>query len=211
DAQDFAQAAMATAQQRYEENGNRARRQPERFRVGDKVWLNLRNVSTPQISKKLAWLHAKYVVTAVPDPLTVELNVPGKLHNRFHIELIKRAADDPFPSQRCDDTQNPALIGESDEPEYEVDSILRARTIHRGKGTFRQALVKYKTWAEPSWEPIEYVIDTAALDVFEEKYGPINENDGPDDYSAGAFVGPPEQHTKLLRQQRRRKRPINKR
>lgn len=48
DAQDFAQAAMASAQQRYEANGNVIRRQPEKFRVGDKVWLNLRHIKTPQ-------------------------------------------------------------------------------------------------------------------------------------------------------------------
>lgn len=76
DAQEFAQAAMASAQQRYEANANRLRRQPEQFKVGDKVWLNLQNVKTPQLSKKLSWLHAKYEVTAVPDALTVELNVP---------------------------------------------------------------------------------------------------------------------------------------
>ena len=52
DAQDFAQAAMASAQQRSEQNANRLRRQPERFRVGDKVWLNLQNIKMPQLSKK---------------------------------------------------------------------------------------------------------------------------------------------------------------
>ncbi|KHJ30056.1 hypothetical protein EV44_g3161 [Erysiphe necator] len=79
DAQDFAQAAMASAQQRSENNANRFRRQPERFRVGDKVWLNLQHIKTPQLSKKLSWQHAKYEVTAVPDALTVELNVPGNI------------------------------------------------------------------------------------------------------------------------------------
>lgn len=98
DAQDFAQAAMVSAQQRSESNANHLRQQSERFHVGDKVWLNLRNVKTPQLSKKLAWLHAKYEVTAVPDALTVELNVPGNIHKRFHVELLKRAGDDPFPS-----------------------------------------------------------------------------------------------------------------
>ncbi|KHJ36219.1 hypothetical protein EV44_g3283 [Erysiphe necator] len=107
---DFAQAAMASAQQRNEANGNLLRRQPEKLKVGDKVWLNLRHIQTPQLSKKLAWQHAKYEVTAVPDPLTVELNVPGNIHKRFHVGPIKRAGTDPFPSQKRDDARNPPII-----------------------------------------------------------------------------------------------------
>ena len=96
DAQEFAQAAIASAQQRYEENANLTRRQPEKFKVGDKVWLNLQNVKTPQLSKKLAWQHTKYEVTAVSDALTVELNVPGNIHKRFHIELVNEQVQTPF-------------------------------------------------------------------------------------------------------------------
>lgn len=205
DAQDFAQAAMASTQQRYEEFANKSRRQPERFHVGDKVWLNLKNIKTPQLSKKLAWQHAKYEVTAVPDALTVELNVPGNIHKRFHVDLIKRAGTDPFPSQFRDDAQNPPVIDDLGVPEYEVESILRARTIRRGRGKFRQALVKWVSEIDPSWEPIEYIEDTVALDRFESKYGPIAINDGPPETSIGKYVGPAEEHTKKKRRQRRRK------
>ncbi|KAI1005059.1 hypothetical protein K3495_g3151 [Podosphaera aphanis] len=209
EARDFAQAATATAQQRYEENANRFRKQPETFKVGDKVWLSLQNINTPQLSKKLSWLHAKYEVTAVPVPLTVELNVPGKIRKRFHVELFKRAGNDPQPSQKCDDTQNPVLSDEFDEPEYEVTKILRARTIKRGRGQFRQALVKYSTWADPSWEPIDNIKDTVALDDFERDYGPIETNDGPPIDESGAFVGPAEEHVKSKRRQRKQKRVTN--
>ena len=202
-AQDFAQAAMASVQQRYEENANRLRRQPEQFKVGDKVWLDLKNVSTPQLSKKLAWLHAKYTVTAVPDALTVELNVPGNIHKRFHVELVKRAGTDPFPSQIRDDAQNPPVIDELGEEEYAVESILRARTIRRGRGKYRQALVKWVSEIDPSWEPIEFIKDTKALDEFEIMYGPIELNDGPSGASVGKFVGPAEPNIKQLRRSKR--------
>lgn len=86
--------------------------------MGDKVWLSLRNIKTPQLSKKLAWQHAKYEVIAVPDALTVELNVPTNIHNRFHVELVKRAGVDPFPSQVRDDAQNPPIVDDLEEPEF---------------------------------------------------------------------------------------------
>ncbi|KAI0997023.1 hypothetical protein K3495_g11158, partial [Podosphaera aphanis] len=199
----FAQAAMASAQQRYEGYANSSRRQPERFQVGDKVWLDLRNVKTPQLSKKLAWLHAKYDVVAVPDPLTVELNVPGNIHNRFHVELVKRASDDPFPSQIRDDAQNPPVIDNLEDQEYEVESILRARTVNRGRGKHRQALVKWVGWVEPTWEPIEYIQQTRALEDFEAKYGSIITNDGEVKTQSGKFVGPAELHTMQNRRSRR--------
>lgn len=205
DAQDFAQAAMASAQQRNEGNANRFRRQPDKFKVGDKVWLDLRNVKTPQLSKKLAWLHAKYDVIAVPDPLTVELNVPGNIHNRFHVELVKRAGADPFPSQLQDDAQNPAILDDLSEQEYEVDSILRARTVKRGRGSFRQALVKWTGWVEPTWEPIENVADTEALKIFEDIYGPISTNNGPTEKNSGRFVGQAEPHVQITRRERRQR------
>ena len=133
DAQDFAQAAIASALQRSKSNANQTRRQPERFRVGDKVWVDLRNIKTPQLSKKLSWRHAKYTVIGAPDPLTVVLDVPGNIHKRFHVELVKRAGTDSFPSQNRDDAQSPPLLDDLGETEYEVESILRARTTRRGK------------------------------------------------------------------------------
>lgn len=157
DAQQFAQAAMASVQQRYESNANRSRHQPQKFKVGDKVWLDLRNIKTPQLSKKLSWQHAKYEVTAVPDSLTVELNLPGNIHNRVHVDLIKRAGDDSFPSQIRDDAQNPPLIDNQEDPEYEFESIIRARTVNRWRGKFRQALVKWVGWIDPTWKTIKFI------------------------------------------------------
>ena len=144
-------------------------------------------------------------MTGVPDALTVELNVPGNIHKRFHVELIKRAGTDPFPSQVRDDAQNPPVVDELGNEEFAVESIIRARTVRRGRGTYRQALVKWASEADPTWEPIEFIEDTEALDRFEELYGSIENNDGPPEENAGRFVGPAEKHTMQKRRQRRKK------
>ncbi|KHJ34731.1 hypothetical protein EV44_g3785 [Erysiphe necator] len=124
---------MAPVQQRYEENANRLRRQPEQFKVGDKVWLDLKNV-----------------ITAVPDELTVELNVPGNIHKRFQVGLVKRAGKGPFPSQISDDAQYPPVIDELGEEEHAIESILRAKTIRHGRGKYREALAKWESEIDPS-------------------------------------------------------------
>lgn len=132
--------------------------------------------------------------------------MPGNIHKRFHVELIKRAGSDPLPSQIRDDAQNPPVIDDLEESEYEVESILRARTYSKGRGKYRQALVKWVSDANPTWEPIEYIENTKALDDFEAKYGPIAVNDGPPQNSTGTFVGPAEHDTLRRRREKARKR-----
>ena len=44
---------------------------------------------------------------------------------------------------------------------------------------------------------------TAALQIFEKKYGSIENNNGPAENAAGPYVGPPESHTLEKRRSRR--------
>lgn len=53
-----------------------------------------------------------------------------------------------------------------EEPEDEVESILRSRAIRRrSRGTYRQALDKWVSEVDLTWEPVESVQDTKALDT----------------------------------------------
>ena len=60
-----------------------------------------------------------------------------------------------------------------------VEEILCAKWAKRGRGQRRMALVKWRGFARPTWEPINALQETAALDAYEKRYGIINENDGP--------------------------------
>ncbi|KAI0991602.1 hypothetical protein K3495_g16585, partial [Podosphaera aphanis] len=174
EAQEYASAAMAAAQQRMEENANKSRNPAPQFRVGDKVWLCLKNIQTPQPKKKLAWVNAKYSVTRIISPHVVELDVPSKIHPRFHVELLRKASEDPLPSQQQEDSQPPPEIIDTEEgaiPEQVVERILRADKFRRGRGWVRRVLVKWKNFAEPSWEDRADLEDVEALDQFEAKYG----------------------------------------
>jgi transposase InsO family protein len=180
---DLAQAAMAFAQQGQEDSANRRRRAAERYKVGDEVWLSLRNVKTDRPSKKLDWLYAKYKVTATPTPLTVRLDVPTGIHPTFHVDLIERAATDPLPSQtRTDNRPPPVMVPVTEDgplvEEYRVDEVIRMKN-GRGRGGPRMALVKWTGWDEPTWEPLEVVQGTEALDRFETIWGDARTHNGP--------------------------------
>lgn len=86
-----------------EDTTNWNRQQVGNFKEGDKVWLNPKNVPFPRSSKKLNWLHSKYKVAKLISPHVVESDIPAGIFPRFHVDLFKRAADDPLPSQYCDD------------------------------------------------------------------------------------------------------------
>ena len=181
DAQEFAQAAMAVAQQTQEHYANRRREIPWTFKVGDKVWLNLKNISTMRPSKKLDWIHAKYTVTKTyqGSPHFYELDVPRGVHNKFHISLLRPAANDGLPSQVRDDQQPPAVRVEGGDELWDVDEILCCRTRRIGRGSRREALVKWTGFAEPTWNYLENLQNTLALEAFEAQYGDAWRNDGP--------------------------------
>ncbi|KAM4063807.1 integrase core domain-containing protein [Hirsutella rhossiliensis] len=76
-------------------------------------------------------------------------------------------------------TKPPPVQDESGTDLWDVDEILCARWKKRGRGEFRQALVRWTGYAEPTWEPVEWLQGTIAMKAFEDKYGPIKTNDGP--------------------------------
>lgn len=80
------------------------------FRIGDKVWLNLRNKQAPLPKKKLAWINAKYSITKMISPHVVELDVPSRIWPCFHINLLRQVGTDSFPSQITDDGQPPPIF-----------------------------------------------------------------------------------------------------
>jgi hypothetical protein len=93
------------------------------------------------------------------------------IHPVFHVELVRPAAIDPLPSQVVDDTQPPPLLVDGEE-EYKVKCILAVWRRKVGRGYRDKALVKWKGWAQQTWERLNAVQDCAALDAFEEQYGP---------------------------------------
>jgi hypothetical protein len=165
---EWAQTEMAKAQQDQEHQANRHRNTAPAYKVGDKVYLSLRNIRTDAPSKKLDARSAKYTVTEVINPSSYRLDTPKGIHNVFNVDLLQPAATDPLPSQVLDDPQ-PLAIQVDDGDEWVVESILGERLKKlpgRGSHTRLEYRVKWQGFARPTWEPAVALDDVAAVDNY---------------------------------------------
>lgn len=169
EAQDFAQTSLVVAQQEQEKYANNLRSVSPSYSVGDKVWLNLRNIKTTRPSKKLDWTHAKYTVTRVfpGNPLFYELDTPPGIHNKFHTSLLRPAYAPLLASQEAHDRQPPAIINDDGDAEWGVEKILDERVRKIGRGERREVLVQWVGYARPTWQPRADLEETLALDIFD--------------------------------------------
>ncbi|CAI7806813.1 unnamed protein product [Closterium sp. NIES-53] len=119
---------VTTMQQLWE----KTQRHDHSIAVGDHVLLDTRNLNLSHLPSKL-WPRfcGPFLVEAQVTPVTFRLRLPDtwKLHNAFHVQLLKPYKD---PNQQFQGWQlpppPPVLI--QDEPEYEVERVL----THRRRG-----------------------------------------------------------------------------
>jgi len=164
EAREYAEVAIIASQQEQEKNTNIYRQQAPAYKIGDKVWLNLSNIRTKRANKKLDWKNGKFTVIEVIGSHNYRLNTPPGIHNVFHTRLLKPAATDPLDSQVTDDIQPEAIEIDGDQ-EWEIEEIQKQRTKRKKK----ELLVKWKGYAQPTWEPYTALEDTVALDIFERR------------------------------------------
>lgn len=75
----------------------------------------------------------------------VEWNVPGKIHNRFHVHLLLPADENPLPSQIVEYNEPVTILDDEGEEEFFIDEVIGCGT----RKEERQALVKWTNIAQP--------------------------------------------------------------
>ena len=138
---DMAKPAMAIAQEAQERHSNTRRLVGDEFRPGDRVWLKLKHIKTTQPIKKLDWIALPYQVLACISTHVVQLDTPPGIHHVFHVSLVKKAAEDPLPSQLTIDNESgmifntpkdPSSVAINSDGEYTIERILQHRRQGRG-------------------------------------------------------------------------------
>lgn len=154
-ANEYAQASIAMAQETQQYQANKHRTAAPRYKPGDWVYLHLKNVKTTRPSKKLDWLHAKYQVVREVNSHAYELDIPGKIHKVFHVDLLRAVPQDPLPSQLIDkDNGQPVLL--DGQEAWLVERILDYNNKEK------KAQVKWVDYKTPTWEPLANMRHTDA-------------------------------------------------
>jgi hypothetical protein len=135
------------------------------FALGQKVWLENRNLRLPFKSKKIAPKRlGPFKITKVLSPLTYQLKLPEtwRIHNVFHATLLSGYTENDVHGPNPEPPPPDLIDGEE---EYEVEGILN----HRSRNGKTQYYVKWKGYdhEENSWET-EAQLAPHAQEILEE-------------------------------------------
>ena len=116
-------AEMSRAQTIQAKQADKHCRKGVELRIGDRVWMDARNITTQRPSKKLDWKRlGPYEITEVISPWAYRLDLPMDIH--IHpvqpISRLNKASSNPLPGQI--ESAPPPVIVDGEE-EYEVERI----------------------------------------------------------------------------------------
>jgi Chromo (CHRromatin Organisation MOdifier) domain len=130
------------------------------FTVGQKVWLDTRNMKTNYHKKMALKREGPFEVEEVLGPVTyrVKLPITWKIHNVFHAVLLKPYVETEVHGKNFS-WPIPDILDR--EEVYNVETILK----HRRRGQSYQYLIKWEGYliSEALWEPEEAFSDDGNL------------------------------------------------
>ncbi len=125
----FVRESLAKTREQMMEQANKHRKEVD-YEAGSKMFLNERNIVTARPFKKLddKMLDSFTNLGLVGSSYKLELPESMRVHDVFHPDLLRSAADDPLPGQK-NESSGPIVV--NDEDEWEIDDILNSRRYRR--------------------------------------------------------------------------------
>ncbi len=125
----FAREALVKTREQMMNQANKHRKKVN-YEIGSKMFLNERNIVTARPFKKLDDKMLDPFTNLDPVGSSYKLKLPEsmRVHDVFHPDLLRPAADDPLPGQK---NEPPGPIVVKDEDEWEIDDILNSRRYRR--------------------------------------------------------------------------------
>ena len=137
--------AMKGAQKNMKKQFDKKRRNPQRLKVGNNVWLENKNIQLNRPSKKLdnkRYGPFKILKDIGSEVFQLELPKEWAIHNVFNKNLLTQCVELKLKGQHKDPTSLLTIINK--EEEYEVKEVRK----HRKYGRRTQYLVHWKGYGD---------------------------------------------------------------
>jgi hypothetical protein len=164
----YCQEAIARAQERMAKYYDKKHIPPPAFKIGEKVLLKSKNITTFRPLPKLDARHyGPFTISGKISDWAYRLELPAKwkMHNVFHIDLLEPA---PPTSKFANRHVPKSLKPDVAEVDYEVEAILEADWIKTGPRSKPrlQYLLKWKDYDTPTWEIYDGDLDLMAAEYY---------------------------------------------
>lgn len=131
------------------------------FKVGEKVWLSSKNLSTTRPSKKLGarYLGSFEIIADYGSAFKLQLPEKMRIHNVFHVELLERYHPNTLPSCTLEEPPEPEVV--DGEHYFSIERILNDK-LEGGKQKY---LVRWEGYgpSHDTWEPDDDIAADSAL------------------------------------------------
>jgi hypothetical protein len=144
---EFIKKKLINAQQDQKLYADRKRSVSFKYVVRDEMWLFIKHIKTERSFEKLnhKWIELYKFKKMMREACQLNLSLSMKIHDIFHISLLRKVAIDFFIEQISSSSFSIVM---NDEEEYEVDDILESR-YHYNKLQYRVAWTDHssnKAW-----------------------------------------------------------------
>ena len=160
----FCRTEIFATQARWQEQTQHKRKPARRYRPGEKVWLNAKNIKTLRPQKKLDWKNlGPFVVKQMIGSHACELELPAtmKVHPVFNLNLLRPATEDYLPGQH---QPPPPPVEVEGIEEFEVEEIVNSFWDRQSKKNLQlYYTVKWTGHTDYTAEPAEYLKNATEL------------------------------------------------
>jgi hypothetical protein len=125
---EFIKKKLANAQKSQKRHADQKKALSSEYVIEDEVWLFIKNIKTKRSFRKLnhKWIESYKIKKVIRDACQLDLSQSMKIHDTFHISLLRKAAIDLLTEQ-IQSSSSSIIINEQNEEEYEIDDILNSR------------------------------------------------------------------------------------
>jgi hypothetical protein len=146
---DFIKKKLANAQNMQKRHANQKRTFSFEYEFEDMIWLFIKNIKIERSFKKLdhKWIESYKIKKVLKDVCQLDLSQSMKIHDTFHISLLRKTAIDFFIEQ-IQSSSSSMMIDEDEKKKYEINDILNSR-YHYDKLQYRIVWIDHfsdRTW-----------------------------------------------------------------